>query len=251
MTKTETLDYRADAFNTDFKQQLSYEVLGRNLLNCAEYHASRRGFGFDTLLSANHSWVLSRMTIEMQQMPPIYSNYHITTWIESIYRMFTNRNFCITGDDGRIYGYARSVWAMIDNTTRQPLDLMSAYGERFQTFLSPETLCDMEGHSRLRPLTEAQPVMDIEARYSDLDCNGHFNSIKYISHMLDLFTLDYHKSHRISRAEIAYVAEAYYGDHLSLFMHEAEPGRFNVEIRKHFERDGKGETISRALIVFD
>ncbi len=250
MTKTETLDYRADAFNTDFKRELAYEVLGRNILNCAEYHASRRGFGFNELFRDNHSWVLSRMTIEMSRMPQIYNNYHITTWIESIYRMFTNRNFCITDDEGNVCGYARTIWAMIDNTSRQPLDLTSKYGERFQEFLAPEIECNMEGHSRLRPLTDVEPTTTIEARYSDLDCNGHFNSIKYISHILDLFSREYHSTHHIQRAELAYVAEAYYGDKLSLLMKESEPLHFNIEIRKHYHRDGKGETIARALIVF-
>lgn len=250
-TKKETLSFRADAFSTDFKRELSYDVLGRDLLNCAENHASKRGFGFHDLYKANHSWVLSRLTIEMKQLPPIYSAYHIDTWIESIYRMFTNRNFCVRADDGSIYGYARSVWAMIDNTTRQPLDLNGFYGDKFQPFLAPEIECAMEGHSRLRPLVDVEPSVCIEAKYSDLDCNGHFNSIKYISHILDLFSREYHEAHHIRRAEIAYVAEAYYGDRLSFFAQEQEPLRFHVEIRKHFERDGKGETIARALIVFE
>jgi len=249
--KIETLHFRSDAFSTDFKRELSYDVLGRDILNCAENHASKRGFGFSDLLKVNHSWVLSRLSIEMHQMPPIYSNYHIDTWIENVYRMFTNRNFCIKNDDGEVYGYARSIWAMIDNTTRQPLDLMSIYGEEFQQWLGPEIPCEMDSHSRLRPLTDVEPVMQIEARYSDLDCNGHFNSIKYISHILDLFSKDFYTEHRIRRAEIAYVAEAYYGDELSFFVKEQEPLHYQVEIRKHFSTDGRGETIARCLVVFE
>ena len=251
MTKTETLSYRADAFNTDFKRELSYEVLGRNLLNCAEYHASKHGFGFDEIWRDNHSWVISRMTIEMTNMPGIFSNYHITTWIENLYRMFTNRNFCITDDEGNVCGYARSVWAMIDNDTRQPIDLKNLYSEQFEAILSPEIPCEMEGHSRLRPLTDIEPVTSIDTQYSDLDCNGHFNSIKYISHILDLFSRDYYSTHNIKRVEIAYIAEAYYGDRLSFFMQEDEPQCFRVEIRKHYECDGKGETIARALVTFN
>ena len=144
--KIETLHFRSDAFSTDFKRELSYDVLGRDILNCAENHASKRGFGFSDLLKVNHSWVLSRLSIEMRQMPPIYSNYHIDTWIENVYRMFTNRNFCIRNDDGEVYGYARSIWAMIDNTTRQPLDLVSIYGEEFYIGELPEGEPDAEVH---------------------------------------------------------------------------------------------------------
>jgi len=251
MNKTETLKFRSDAFSTDFQRVLSYDVLGRDLLNCAENHASIRGFGFKDLLKVNHSWVLSRLSIEMTEMPPVYSNYYIDTWIESIYRMFTNRNFRIYADDGKVYGYARSIWAMIDNETRQALDLVSFYGEQFKQWLGPEIECNMEPHSRLRSLADVEPVMILEAKYSDLDCNGHFNSIKYITHILDLFSVDYYRSHRIRRAEIAYVAEAYYGDELSFFLIEQQPLRYQVEIRKHFSNDQKGETIARCLVIFE
>lgn len=248
--KTETLHFTADAFNTDFKCELSYEVLGRNLLNSAEKHASERGFGFSDLFKAGHSWVLSRLSIEMQQMPPIYTDYNVTTWIENIYRMFTNRNFCITDNDGNILGYARSVWAMIDNNTRQPLELMKIYGTQFQQWLAPEIECNMQGHSRLRPLPESEPVENMEVKYSDLDCNGHFNSVKYISHLLDLFSYDFHLAHQIQRIEFAYVAEAYYGDNLSFFLQETTPLHYQAEIRKNYSQLQNGETIARAVVVF-
>ena len=61
----------------------------------------------------------------------------------------------------------------------------------------------------------------------------------------------YPSVHRIRRAEIAYVAEAYYGDELSFFLKEQEPLRYQVEIRKHFSSDGRGETIARCLVVFE
>ena len=117
--KIETLHFRSDAFSTDFKRELSYDVLGRDILNCAENHASKRGFGFSDLLKVNHSWVLSRLSIEMRQMPPIYSNYHIDTWIENVYRMFTNRNFCIKNDEGDVYGYVRRRFGVSMRTCRR------------------------------------------------------------------------------------------------------------------------------------
>jgi hypothetical protein len=47
------------------------------------------------------------------------------------------------------------------------------------------------------------------------------------------------------------VAEAYYGDELSFFLKEQEPLHYQVEIRKHFSSDGRGETIARCLMVFE
>jgi medium-chain acyl-[acyl-carrier-protein] hydrolase len=50
-----------------------------------------------------------------------------------------------------------------------------------------------------------------------VDINGHVNSVKYIDHVLDLFSLDYYKSHRLKRIDIAYVAESHAGDTLCLY----------------------------------
>lgn len=246
-----TTHYHADAFSVDYKRELTYDVLGRELLNSADNQASAHAFGFQDLLKNNQSWVISRMTIEMNQMPPIYSAYHIDTWIESVYRLFTNRNFCIYDDHGNIFGYARSVWAMIDNNTRTPLDLDTNFGPLFQTLLMPERPCEIEGHSRIRSIAEVNPFAYLDVKYSDLDCNGHLNSIKYIAHVLDLFSKEYYDEHRIRRIEIAYVAEAYYGDTITFFVKELSLQHYQVEIRKHYDKDQKGETVARCLVTFD
>jgi acyl-ACP thioesterase len=64
-----------------------------------------------------------------------------------------------------------------------------------------------------------------------VDINGHINSVKYIEHVLDLWPLDWYRTHAIRRFEIAYVAEAHAGDQLSFYM-EQEPDSavFNVRI---------------------
>ena len=53
-------------------------------------------------------------------------------------------------------------------------------------------------------------------KYSDLDINGHFNSIKYMEAILDLFDMETYRTHTVSRFEIVYQAEARYGMNLLL-----------------------------------
>lgn len=60
-----------------------------------------------------------------------------------------------------------------------------------------------------------EPASSLNARYSDIDINGHVNSIRYIEHILDLFPIELYKESRIRRFEMAYVAESYYGDELT------------------------------------
>ena len=46
-------------------------------------------------------------------MPCQYEGFSIQTWVENVYRLFTDRNFAILDKEGKAVGYARSVWAMI------------------------------------------------------------------------------------------------------------------------------------------
>ena len=98
--------------------------LGNHLLNAADKHASQRGFGMDRLLPIHKTWVLSRLTIEMQSMPRENEQFQVETWVESAMRYCTNRNFRILSGD-TIDGYGRSIWAMIDTENRQPQDILA------------------------------------------------------------------------------------------------------------------------------
>ena len=47
--------------------------------------------------------------------------------------------------------------------------------------------------------------------------------------MLDLFSLDWYRSHRVKRFDIAYVAESHAGDELCFFMEKAAAKEENDE----------------------
>lgn len=83
------------------------------------------------------------------------------------------------------------------------------------------------------------------AKYSDIDINGHVNSIRYIEHILDLFPIEMYREKRIRRFEMAYVAESYYGDELTLFMDNAGEGVYDVEVKKN-----GSEVVCRSKVIF-
>lgn len=235
----------AEPFHVDFSGRLTLGVLGNHLLNCAGFHATERGFGIATLNEENYTWVLSRLAIEMDEMPRQYEEFTVQTWIENVYRLFTDRNFAVTDKDGRRIGYARSVWAMINLSTRKPADLLSLNGGGILDYVCDEP-CPIEKPSRVK-VTAGEPVATLAARYSDIDVNGHVNSVRYIEHILDLFPLDLYRERRLRRFEMAYVSECYYGDELSFYLDEAGGGEYRAEVRK----GAGGEVACRSRIVFE
>ena len=233
----------AEPFHVDFNGRLTMGVLGNHLLNCAGFHASERGFGIATLNEDNYTWVLSRLAIDLEEMPYQYEEFTVQTWVENVYRLFTDRNFAIIDKDGKKIGYARSVWAMINLNTRKPADLLTLHGGSIVDYVCDEP-CPIEKPSRIKVATD-QPCAKLTAKYSDIDINGHVNSIRYIEHILDLFPIDLYKSKRIQRFEMAYVAESYYGNELSFFEEEVSENEYHVEIKKN-----GSEVVCRAKVKF-
>lgn len=228
MEKVATTHFICEPFHADFSGKLTMGVLGNHLLNCAGQHASARGFGMARLNEEDHTWVLSRMAIEFEELPKQYEHFEIDTWVENVYRLFTDRNFAIRNHEGRIIGYARTVWAMIGVQSRKPLDLTTLYNGTISAYSCTERECPIEKTGRFKMLV-TEPALSYTARYSDIDINGHVNSMRYIEHVMDLFDLDYLRKHQLFRLEIAYVSESYCGDILELYKQESESGIFEIE----------------------
>ncbi len=245
MDKIGKYEFMAEPFHCDFTGQLFMGHLGNHLLNAADFHSSDRGFGMKYLMGIQRSWVLSRLAIEMTDMPSQYTRFDVETWVESAMRYFTQRNFSVTGKDGHVYGYGRSVWAMIDTGTRQPTDIFSIDNGAITQWIEKEKPCPIDKGGRVKMTSQAQLQHTIDTGYSDVDINGHINSVKYIEHVLDLWPLDWYRTHRVRRIEIAYVAEAHGGDQLSFYSEETAPNAYSIRIART-----DGTEVARSHVVF-
>lgn len=222
--------FLAEPFHCDFSGRLFLGHMGNHMLNAADFHSTDRGFGMRYLLTINRSWVLSRLAIEMVDMPKMYTRFNVETWVEGAMRYFTNRNFAVTGEDGTVYGYGRSIWAMIDTESRQPTDILAINDGSINQWIEKDRTCPIDKGGRVKMGDAAQFVRTIDTNYSDVDINGHINSVKYIEHVLDLWSLEWYKENNIRRFEIAYVAEAHAGDKLSFYREQTAENEYCIRI---------------------
>lgn len=237
---------RVEPFHVDFTGRMFLGILGNHLLNAAGNHSQRRGWGIAALNKSHYTWVLSRLTIELEEMPLQNEEFEIKTWVEGVMKLFTSRNFSILRHDGTAYGYARSIWAMIDVDTRKPCDLLTLYDGDILRYVVDEAdnHCPIAGYGRFR-YPELKPVRTIDTYYSDVDVNGHINSIKYVEHVLDLFPREMFQERNIHRFEIAYKTEAYMGDRLTFYRQDVGMDEVGIEIRKN-----DTETVCQVKICF-
>lgn len=251
MPKAGRYEFVAEPFHCDFQDCIFMGHLGNAMLNAADFHSNDRGYGMHYLNTINKTWVLSRLAIEMNEMPRGYDRFAVETWVDSVLKFFTSRNFAVTSADGsRVYGYGRSIWAMIDTQTRQPVNILEVRDGLIQSYIDTEKPCPIAKSGRVKMGQGAELVRSIDTNYSDIDLNGHVNSVKYIEHVLDLFDLSWYRSHRLHRFEIAYVAESYQGDCLHLYREAISDNEYAVRITKTHEGGGEEVEVVRSLVKF-
>lgn len=250
LDKVGKYEFFTEPFHCDFTHHLFLDRLGNLMLNAADYHSRDRDFGMTYLNPLHKTWVLSRLAIEITEMPLQYDKLYIETWIEGTMKYFTNRNFKVEDDDGKIYGYGRSVWAMIDTDTRQPQNLIDIHDGKILEYVDKDKPCPIDKCSRVKMTDNAEKISSVKTHYTDVDVNGHINSVKYIEHVLDLFSVNYYKEYRLERFEIAYVAESHGGDTLNFYSEKNGTGEYYIRITKSEEKSDNEVETCRCKVKF-
>lgn len=226
--------------DVDFQFRITMAALTNILLTTAGYNADDNGFGIRRLNAIGCSWVLLRLSAEMDHFPEQYQQITVETWIEEVGHASTTRNFCIRNEKDEIIGNACSNWAMIDMQTRRAKDLQTLEGiHEFASGIKGL----IEKPIKLGPV-QGEEYDGFKVKYSDIDINGHVNSVRYIQWIGDCFSLDCYRRCQIKRFEINYMNELLYDDFVKIVRQELEPDDFRFEITK----DDK--TTCRARVVF-
>lgn len=209
---------------------LPLQSLVQCLIDIATEHANSINIGYDRLIRHNCTWVLSRIAIEMESYPGINNGFSITTWIVKSNRLYSDRAFRITDSNGNVTGYALTTWVAIDISERKGANLDKIFEEGLpDTGVTPPVL-PLKRHSAI---SNPDCVIPYTFRYTDIDCNRHVNSTRYVELVLNSFDLDFFDAHTFSRIEIAYHAEAYFGQQVNVIK-ESE----GTDIRADITRDG-------------
>lgn len=208
-------DMRVEPQEVDFTLRCKAAAMCNNILNIAGTDAQRNGFGVDTLMRNNCSWVLSRFAVEFDSLPMQFSTFSIRTWVNYDGRLLSTRNFELTDAEGNVFGRSVSQWAMINFETRRPTDL-NELAECYTSILSDEEPpCE-----RPRKLFPIEPSQTMEHRivYSDIDFNRHVNTLRYIDMMTDMLPIEFFAHPRPVRLDFHFVKEARYGQSLAVGM---------------------------------
>lgn len=211
---------------------LGLPVLVTNIIDIATRHANALHIGNPDMTHSGGGWVLSRLTVEMQHWPEVNTEYSLTTWVESWNRHFSERSFAITDADGKICGYARTIWMVIDTVTHRnlglshlslPADMIDGSDvpvER-QTRHVP-LLTPSDPTTQRQWIAATEPVRHYRFKYCDIDYYRHVNTVRYVMLLLNQFSLEEMDAHHLRRLELSFMREARYDMTVDILCHRQE-----------------------------
>lgn len=235
--KVGTYPYWMEPARCDLHGNAPLSYLFGILLEIAAHHSEDRGFGYEVMTERRRAWVLSRIGIYVHRYPRHDENVECKTWVEDVERIFTRRCFAILGADGEVLLRAQSYWAAIDMLTRRPTDIAEMDPSILQLLVT-DAPYPMPVLSKL-PVVECENPISYMPQYSDFDINRHFNSVKYVEHLLNLYGEELLEGKTVNSFEIVYLKEALPHDRL-LLLRDGD----NVEM-VHKET---GKSICKALV---
>lgn len=220
----------------DGQKKLRLFNLENYLLEVAGRVADELNFGIARLHPMGLTWILTRLSVEMYEMPTHCEHVRFETWIESNMHMLSTRDFRIYSGD-RLIGQCKSVWAVLDLTKREIVNIFD--DPMFANAIDGEVI-DMP-RVRMTTIPEPTGCAPHKIVYSDIDYNGHCNSCRYLQAMTDAYLPDYYG--KKVRLDINYSKEAMQGETLQTYYLITEDGV------QYQQKNENGETSCSAKIT--
>ena len=233
------IEYTIKTQDVDGRKRLRLFNLENYLLETAGTVADNLGFGIVQLHPLGLTWILTRLSIEMYELPTYGEKVRFETWIESNSHMLSTRNFRIYRGD-RLIGQCKSVWAILDISKREIVNVFDT--PMFADCVDGEVL-EMP---RVRMTTIPEPTGCVPHRivYSDIDYNGHCNSCRYLQAMTDAYLPDYYGKE--IRLDINYSKEAMFGEQLQTYYLVSPDG-----VQYQMKNEGNETSCSAKLSICD
>lgn len=249
--------YFLSAGETNAEQEMSLPLLVTKFIDIATAHANSLGIGNPSMAHMNAGWVLSRLTVEMESYPRVNDTYKISTWVETFNRHFSLRSFKVESADGKTFGYARSVWMVIDTINHTNVGLShfklddslidgtQAPIESQQRHV-PIVAQDFSGEMPKGALRATETPFIYRFKYCDLDSYRHVNTVRYVVLLLNRFSLKEHDETFVKRLELSFLHEAKYGMETCILRSDA-PGTMLSAFQISNNSDGSPLFFARLL----
>jgi len=230
-------EYSISFYEVDTKNEVFLPVLWTFMQETAWHHANHLKVGYSDLLEQNCFWVLSRLSIQMEEYPRWEDRIRVKTWLTGAGRLFALRQFSIADFKGKVIGTAKSAWLVLDLKNRRPQRIGPLFKHIEHLF---DGLPPAEEPPKIPGPVHPKMEKSYTVRYSDIDMHHHVNNIKYIEWILDSYAFEMNQTYQIHTFEINFLGESSCGDAITIHsetLQESPPTFLHNVIRKDDGRE--------------
>ena len=222
--------FKIHSYEVDVTNTATLPAICQYLQEVASNHAEQLGFGVSWLLENQRTWMLSRLIVKMDAFPRVGEEILVYTWPSGTDRLLFLRDFSIERASGEVLGRAVSSWVFMNLEFRRPVHPSS---KEFEYDFSRTGERALEVNPGKIPLLSGEEEKaSFRVRYSDLDMNNHVNNIKYIEWVMESVDPEYRRTNRPVELSVNFLAEALYGQEVSIHAVDTEGFRHSVKNRE-------------------
>jgi len=184
-------------------EYLKYTDLCNILQLTAAAHSEIGGISFSDMQEFDQAWVLSRMRVEITELPKWKDVVTVKTWINTLENSRSVRALEMFVNGNKIVG-CETFWAVFNTKTRRPEALALPF-EHFELY--PEHKATLTPFSKINFNNEKELVFEKTVVLSDLDIVNHVNNVKYLEWCLDFVDSELILNQKIESFEMNFLKE--------------------------------------------
>ena len=182
---------------------LKYTDLCNILQLTAAAHSEVGGISFSDMQEFNQAWVLSRMRVEITELPKWKDIVTVKTWINTLENSRSVRALELYVNGKKMVG-SETFWAVFNTKIRRPEALALPF-KHFELY--PEQKATEKPFSKINLNNEKESVFEKIVVLSDLDNVNHVNNVKYLEWCLDFLDVKLILNQKIESFEMNFLKE--------------------------------------------
>lgn len=215
--------HRVQYYQCDTNKRLKLGHLMWLMQEAATEHYTKRGFDRAYLEARGSIFLLSKIRLEIRQMPLAGEELRLYTWERGPKRAEYIRDYSIQNGQGEALIEASTAWLVVD-PVRHKLLLPATISDMTNVYA---TEAGIKAPEKLRFHGELRKWGEEVVRYSGMDCNGHLNNAEYGN--LTCNMLEKHMFEKgLATFQISFQREALGGQMLELYTGEENGGHYCV-----------------------
>jgi len=185
-----------------------------NLLQLtAGYHAEHGGLSFTDMQRFDQAWVLSRMRVEITELPKWRDVVTVKTWIHDLQGSRSIRALEMYVGDKKIIG-SITYWAVF-NTKLRKAEALALPHEHFEKY--PDRFPTQQMFGKVNINRESELHLTRKVVLSDLDIVFHANNVKYLEWCLDAIDHRLILKQQLESFDMNFLRELQLGDEVQLY----------------------------------